>query len=305
MNNVQKQSRAILSRAQAWLDWLRAGGRSPRTLEVYGYAIERSVRFWRRRRGPALIQQVQLQDLEKWRAHLVKRGLSLVTVGYYLRPLVFFFQWLAARGEVLLNPAKEFVIPRACRRLHPVISEQDMARLLEGVPLGQLSDLRDRAIMETAYSTGMRLGELSGLDLTAVDLAEGIVVVTGKGQKQRTLPLTRKAIEALRLYIATSRPSLLGGHCEENALWISSKTRKRLRDEAIQRMVVLRSKAVGLALTPHSFRRAFATHMLRRGAGPVELQLLLGHTDLSHLRHYLRYAIVDLQKTHRKAKVSR
>jgi site-specific recombinase XerD len=226
-------------------------------------------------------------------------------MGFYLRPLAFFFHWLDRRGEILLNPAKGFLIPKERRRLHPVISEQDMARLLESVPMRDPSDLRDRAIIETAYATGMRLGELAALDVTEVDFAEGVVVVTGKGRKQRTLPLTHKAVEILRRYLETGRPALLRGPRTENALWVTTRTSGRLHAAAIRNMVSRRSCAIGLRLSPHSFRRAFATHMLRRGAGAIELQMLLGHADLSHLRHYLRYAIVDLQKTHQKARVSR
>lgn len=305
MTNPNQPNRSIMVQSRAWMEWLRAGGRSSRTTTAYANAIAKAVKFWKHRHGPALVHQVRLQDLEAFRDWLVKKGLLSVTVGFYLRPLAFFFHWLDRRGEILLNPARGLVIPKERRRLYPVISEQEMARLLESVPMRDPFDLRDRAIFETAYATGMRLGELAALDVTDVDFAEGVVVVTGKGRKQRTLPLTRKAAEVLRRYLETSRPALLGGLRAESALWVTTRTPGRFHAASIRNMVLRRSGAIGLRLTPHSFRRAFATHMLRRGAGAIELQMLLGHADLSHLRHYLRYAIVDLQKTHRKARVSR
>jgi len=166
-------------------------------------------------------------------------------------------------------------------------------------PLG----LRDRAILETMYSAGIRRQETLDLKVDSVDLERGVARVLGKGQRERMAPLGPAAVEWLGRYLAQARPRLAGA-ASGDALWLG-KNGKPLSGAGLQDMLRAYRKAPNIVtlIGLHSIRRACATHMLRRGASPVTIQMLLGHADMKHLSQYLRLTISDLQRAHAASRV--
>lgn len=293
---------AMVAEAAPWLEWLNTEGRSPRTITGYRYVVVWLARFMVARRQVSL-RDVQRTDLEAWLRFLIKEGYSPVTVGCYLHPLLGLFAWLEQRGEIFLNPCRGLELPDTPRRLMPVPSEAQMLRLVNSVTGSSPVDLRDRAILEVAYATGFRCRELVSLDVDSVDLAEGVIQVIGKGAAERKGLLTQAAIAALRVYLTKGRPELIGDGPEKNALWVAPRHGRRLGTAGLRIAVKGRAKAIGLTITPHAIRRAFATHLLRHGATPLQLRRLLGHISYRSLKHYLRYAPEDLLRTHRQSRL--
>ena len=188
-----------------------------------------------------------------------------------------------ARLRVKLNPALEVRAPKAPRRLPQTLDADQMARLLE-IPAGGGLTARDRALMELLYSSGLRLAELVGLDLSDLDLKDRTVQVLGKGRKSRIVPVGRLAVAALRAYLK-ERAAL--APAAETALFVGRGGR-RLGPRAIQQRVDYWAKRQGLGLHvhPHLFRHSFASHLLESGGELRGVQELLGHADISTTQIY-------------------
>jgi integrase/recombinase XerC len=188
------------------------------------------------------------------------------------------------RGERLRrNPAQDVRAPKAARRLPQTLDADQMARLLE-IPAGDELTARDRAIMELFYSSGLRLAELIGLDLTSVDLKDRTVQVLGKGRKSRIVPVGRAALQALKAWLP-ERAAL--ARAEEVALFIGRNGR-RLGARAVQLRVALWARRQGLSMHvhPHLFRHSFASHLLESSGELRGVQELLGHADISTTQIY-------------------
>ena len=255
--------------------------------------------------GISSVQDVTFDLLEKFRASSLEDGLSAGTVALLTRVVKNFFGYLESEGIVFDNPARNLKAPSVEKKMGYVPSEKDMIKLLSRPNPVTLTGIRDRAILEVAYSTGIRLEELVTLKLSRVDLKNRVLRIFGKGGKERIVPLTGKAREWLEKYIAGARRELLKDNIDEERLWIDRRG-KAMTDNAIQGMLVRYSKEAGIRrISPHSVRRACATHMLRNGAHPVQIQMLLGHADLSTLSRYVNITLEDMRKTHAKSKPGR
>ncbi len=175
-----------------------------------------------------------------------------------------------------------------------------MKKLLNSPDVTTELGIRDRAIMESAYSTGMRLEELSSLNIFSFNLRNGSVRVFGKGGKERTLPLGKHACSWIGKYLKI-RDRLLNGNIDEKAFWVS-KYSTGMKKCSVGRVFSLHSKQAEIEnISVHAVRRACATHMLRNGAHPVQIQMLLGHASLRTLSHYLKMTITELQETHKRS----
>jgi site-specific recombinase XerD len=291
----------IESEAKPWLEWLAAEGRSPLTIKDYRYVVGWFARFLKERGGPGRVRDVRTEDLVAWQQRLFREKYSPITVGCYVHPLLGLFGWLEKRGEIFLNPCHTLEMPDAPRRLMPVPSEAQMLRLVNSVNGSSPIELRDQAILEVAYSCGFRCRELVGLDLEMVNLGEGLVQVVGKGGSERKGILTQAATRALQRYLDHGRPKLCDPDRETNALWLGNRYGRRIGAASLREIVKSHAKAVGLEIVPHAIRRAFATHLLRNGATPIQLRRLLGHISYRSLKHYLRYAPEELFETHRRS----
>lgn len=305
MNNTQANIDDI-EPARAYLESLRLRGMSPGTLRHRARHLRQFVSFLREQDGADnRLCDVTLEDLERFRARLVARKFSPATVATTMYTLRLLFRYLEERQYIFINPAAALHARCPPKPLQYVPSEKDVRRLLAQPNPATLYGLRDRAVLETLYSTGIRREELVGLSLFDPDPDRGVLRVMGKGRKERFVPLGKRAVFWLREYLKTARPKLLRNQLDEQALWIARGGRP-LRAWRVLQILVLYSRRAGIrGITPHALRRACATHMLNRGAHPVKIQALLGHAKLTSLSQYLRVSIIELKKMHGKSKPGR
>lgn len=298
MGKTQRHTGSCIKEAQAaWLGVLCARNYSRSTIESYRSILNQFISFVENK----ALQQIGLSDIEAWRFDLIKRELAPATQELGLRTLRKFFGWLEETGQLFWNPCGELSLPRSPRKLLPVPSEKQMRQLLAQPKLATPVGQRDRALLEVAYGCGLRREELLRLDVLDVDLKSERLRVQGKGRRERVVPLGRHAKEWLGQYLDHSRPRLLKEAIDERALWISRQG-GRISIPSVHAIVRRHGAAAGLRLSAHDLRRACATHMLRNGAHPVQIQLLLGHANLKHLGQYLRVSIRDLRQMHQNSK---
>lgn len=285
-----------------YLDHLKTLKYSKKSINSYKQALGRFVSFLTAK-DIARPADVTSKDLDGYRLELVDQGYADQSISLYLRSVRGLFKYLEDTGQVFINPAASLIIPRVKEKLKPVPSQDDMASLLSQPDLSTPTGIRDRAIIETFYSTGVRLAELTAMNIYDADLKQGRVKVTGKASKQRVVPLGRKAVFWTDKYLRQVRARFLRKKPDQHALWLGFAGR-RIHHLTVERMVSDYGRKAGIkhAVTPHALRRACATHMLRGGAHPVEIQMLLGHGSLRVLSRYLKVTIADMMKTHSKGK---
>jgi len=230
-------------------------------------------------------------------ARLHREGKSKTSAARKLAVLRTFFRYLAREGVLKRNPARPLVSPRLERRLPPHLSEADVAGIL-AVPGDGDSALRARAILELLYATGIRCGELVGLDLDALDMPGGLVRVLGKGSKERIVPFGGAAREALRSYL----PARSRARPRTPAVFVNARG-GRLSDRSVRNILKGRLQALAIRqrVSPHSLRHAFATHLLERGADLRAIQELLGHASLSTTQRYTHVDAKHILEIYRKS----
>ena len=239
-------------------------------------------------------------EVRRFVVQLAERGVSKRTIARKLSCLRSFFRFLCREGIIDHNPAEPVPTPRLEKRLPSFLDEQQMTRLLAAPSTKRWQDVRDRAILETLYSTGMRVSELAGLNLDDLDEISGTVIVRGKGKKERLCPIGETALKAIRVYMA-KRPKGKALRVPY-ALFVSQKG-NRLTVRQVDRLLVRYVRAAGLpaSISPHSLRHSFATHLLDRGADLRSVQELLGHASLSTTQIYTHVTAQRLKKVYDQA----
>jgi integrase/recombinase XerD len=299
---------ALLRRlARQWLRWRAAESVSRSTQETDEHALRRFL-DWLETDKPQLrsLVEVDRQVLEEYAVALTvyetEEGarLKVSSRQRYLVSLVSFFRWLEAQGKVLANPAEDLPLPKLPKKLpRGVLSTKEVARVLAVPDLGTPAGLRDRAILELLYSTGIRNAELRALELGDLNLAEGLLTVReGKGAKDRVVPIGRVAQRFLERYLEEGRPELNRSRFERHVLL--SRFGRPLSKTHLMRRVeeVGRRAGLGKPLTCHGLRHTCATHLLRGRADIRHIQVLLGHKTLSATEVYTHVAVADLKKVH-------
>jgi integrase/recombinase XerC len=287
--------------ALEWLTRFRRYLKSERRLsrhtdESYARDLRALVRFCDRFKIPDW-SRLDSQHVRTFAAHSHAGGLGARSIQRRLSAVRSFFAFLlreapaaaaAARGRgraarVTGNPALEVRAPKARRRLPHTLDADQMGRLLE-IPAGDVLTLRDRALMELLYSSGLRLAELVGLDVTSLDLKDRLVRVLGKGSKARIVPVGRFAAEAVQRWL-TERVNL--ARSGEAALFVG-RNGKRLGPRAVQSRIAYwaRRQGLGVPVHPHLFRHSFASHLLESSGELRGVQELLGHADISTTQVY-------------------
>ncbi|MBN2855157.1 MAG: site-specific tyrosine recombinase XerD [Halothiobacillaceae bacterium] len=225
-------------------------------------------------------------------------GQSARTIARQRSALKRFFGWLQRQNLRSDNPASRIAAPRLPRSLPHTLSEDDVLNLLAAPNLADPIGLRDRAMLELLYASGLRVSELIGLQLGQINLVHGVVRVTGKGNKERLVPVGDEAVDWLARYARTARPQLLGRR-ESNALFVTERGEGMTR-QAFWYRIKQQAQTAGLARlpSPHTLRHAFATHLLNHGADLRVLQMLLGHADLSTTQIYTHVATARLKALH-------
>jgi tyrosine recombinase XerC len=231
--------------------------------------------------------------------HEKKRKRS--TIGRKLAAMRSFYEFGLRKKWITENPAKILATPRQEKKVPSFLSEEEAAALLDLPSTGKAVDLRDRAILELFYATGIRVSELVGVDLDDVHFDERLVRVRGKGKKERLVPFGRKAVEALQAYLRV-RPGLLDRRSGERAVFLNYRG-GRLTTRSVERMVrkYIRRTAVSRRISPHSLRHSFASHLLGRGADLRVIQELLGHASLATTQKYTHVDVRRLLEVYKKS----
>jgi integrase/recombinase XerC len=266
-------------------------GASAHTIRSYRTDLLDCIAFLERR-GLGALADADARVIRGYLADLHARGLARTSMARRLATLRSFFRFLVRRGRARVNPAREVRTPRLPGRL-PAHLPIDQSDALFRSPVGDdQADRRDRAILEVLYAAGVRVAELSGLDVEDVDLREGSVRVLGKGRKERIVPLGGKAVAALHEYLGVRESS-------RGALFRNARG-GRLTVRSLHRIVRARARTAGLAgrVTPHTLRHTFATHLLDAGADLRLIQELLGHARLSTTQRYTHVSADRLAKVY-------
>jgi tyrosine recombinase XerC len=270
---------------------------SPQTVRAYASDLARYLE-WAERAGTDPLG-ADPRIVRRYLAELDAARYSRRTIARRLSAVRSFFGYLNREGLVSHDPASVVATPKQPARLPRLVPTQLLERLLDAPDRDTPSGMRDRAILELLYASGARVSEVSGLDLRDIDLAQGQITVTGKGDKQRIIPIHREAAARVRAYLASGRPALKPG-VAETAVFIN-RNGGRLTDGGIRRMLGRHLQALGESsgVTPHAFRHTFATHLLEAGADLRTVQDLLGHVALSTTQIYTHLGVQRLQSVHR------
>ncbi|MDA8746306.1 tyrosine recombinase XerC [Rubripirellula amarantea] len=243
------------------------------------------------------------QDLRAYQAALQQAGYARTTISRKLASLRSFYRFAMRQGIASTNPAKPLRNPRRQRKLPHVLTNDEVGRLLIAPPANDKAGLRDRAILETMYSAGLRVSELVGMQDGDVDYDEQIVRVRGKGRKERISPLGSFAIRAIKKYAANRvRDPKVEAKGRQAPVFVN-RFGKILTTRSIGRML---EKYIGLAqldsrTSPHTLRHSFATHLLDRGADIRSVQELLGHKSLATTQIYTHVSAANLRQVYEKA----
>jgi len=274
-------------------------GASRHTREAYARDLRRYLDFLEGQ-GLRSIAAIRPTHLHAFLARLRENGLTERSVGRALSAVRGFHRFLLATDRVAEDPAELVRRPRAARRLPGVLSLAQVERLLAAPETRRPAGLRDRAMLELLYATGLRVSELTGLPLGAVNRTAGFVRAVGKGDKERVIPVGREALRWLREYLERGRPALLKGR-ESPALFVGRRGGPLTR-QAFWALLKRYSRlaATGRAVSPHTLRHSFATHLLERGADLRAVQMMLGHADLGTTQIYTHVARAHLKEVHRR-----
>jgi site-specific recombinase XerD len=267
-------------------------GSSPHTRKAYESDL-RQFTTWAERGGAAGPEAVDHLVLRRYLAYLTTRGMARPTIARKAAALRAFFGWLRKRGVVATDPTRNLRTPKGDRRLPRVPKATEVTTLLEEPPaLADPEDprvlavaARDDAILEVLYGAGLRISELCGLGPSDVDLRAGMVTVLGKRSKIRRVPLGEIAIAAIRAYLDGGRTILSGPASPPDALFLNRRGR-RLTPRDARRILERRLLTDGRAISPHTLRHAYATHLLEGGADLRAVQELLGHADVATTQLY-------------------
>jgi integrase/recombinase XerC len=267
---------------------------SPHTALNYKTDLNRFERFLKDKN----IETVDYLFIRQFLADLRKSNLSRASIARILSALRSFFKFLVRENLIAINPVLAVSTPKKDKRLPKFMQEDEAARLLEAPGKG-IMGLRDKAIMETLYSTGMRVSELVGMNTENFDFIGGVIKVYGKGKKQRLTPVGRKASAAIQDYLQASQDMRSK---DERPVFLN-KNRKRLTDRSVRRIINLYIKKICYKenISPHTLRHSFATHLLNRGADLRSVQELLGHESLSTTQIYTHVSTDRMKEAYQKA----
>ena len=243
------------------------------------------------------LRRVDNLAIRAYLAHLARRNLKRSSIARHLSALRTFFKYLMREGVVEANPARSVATPRRETHLPSVMQTSDIALLLEQPDLSSSLGIRDRAWLELLYASGLRISELVGIDLDAIELRARLVKVLGKGSKERIVPFGSKAEEALRAWLAVR-----DAPPDEPAVFINYRG-ERITTRSVRRLFdgYVRATSLRAGISPHTMRHSFATHLLNAGADLRGIQELLGHASLSTTQKYTHLNDWELIAVYRKA----
>ncbi len=299
MNN---ENLAEINNALAdFLDFLSAErNASSNTIAAYKRDVSSFIQFLEQ---AGLDMEPAPKDVRRWLASLNRAGLKRSTISRKLSAVRAFFKYLFRTGQVASNPAEPVSFPIRSKPLSKNMTVPQTMDILNASPGSDFTAVRNRAIMELLYSTGIRVGELTGLDMDNLSLSPEMIRVIGKGRKERVVPFGIKAKEAMEEYLA-ERLVLLKRfkRADQQALFVN-KNGGRLSPRSVQRIVSAAGLKAGIFtdITPHVFRHTAATHLLEAGADLRSIQKLLGHASIATTQKYTHLDMARLRRVFQKA----
>jgi integrase/recombinase XerD len=290
-DNYQISTRLSLEGFACWLERKKIGEAVVEQLLAAGQPLpEVDVRA----------SEITLQNISDYLAHKKRLGLSAASIKLVVVAIKILFRWLQQRERIPKDPSDVIPLPRLERYLPETMNELQVERLLDGISVNAPRGLRDRAILELLYASGLRVSELVNARLENLDLDSRFIRVTGKGNKTRIVPIGTKACDAIRLYLERERPDMVKKKTGSD-VFLSSRGTK-LTTVRIWQIVKHCAKLAGLDLNvyPHLLRHSFATHLLSNGADLRVIQEMLGHADISTTEIYTHVDQKRLKAVHHK-----
>ena len=277
----------------SFLDYCRVEkGLASNTLEAYARDLKALAEYRKNAAGAP-----DLGELRRYLDSLDRAGLGSRSIARHLATLRNFCRFLAAEGRIESDPTERLVAPKQWQRIPKFLNREQIELLLAAPDGAKLTGIRDRAMLELLYATGLRVSELCGLGIADVQFEAGVLRVIGKGNKQRITPVGKSALTALRAYLENARPKLLGGRSSPY-LFVTARG-GRLTRQAFWKLLAALGRKAGIFhdLTPHVIRHSFATHLLEGGADLRSVQTMLGHADISTTQIYTHVMRSRLRQT--------
>jgi integrase/recombinase XerD len=276
--------------------WLE-DGLADLTLAAYRRDLQ-AFAGWLEKERTSGLDTVVAGDIEAYLAWRFAHRAQPRSAARYTSALKRFYRYLLRENLIATDPTLNLDGPKLPRSLPKTLTETDVERLLDSADTATPLGLRDRAMLETLYATGLRVSELVGLKLTAVNLNDGVLRVTGKGNKDRLVPLGEEAVQWLQRYLSDARPLLLNRKLSD-AMFVTARGDGMTR-QAFWYLIKRHAHSAGITrpLSPHTLRHAFATHLLNHGADLRVVQMLLGHSDISTTQIYTHVARERMKQLH-------
>jgi len=274
-------------------------GLSRNTIDAYSHGLNRFLGYLRKK-GIQEISGVGKFDIRAFLLALKKQGLSTKTVVRNLVAIRTFFRFLLGEGILKVNPAEEVESPKMAKTLPEILTLKDVEQLLEQPDSKTPIGIRDRAMLELLYATGMRVSELTRLPINQISLEGGYVLVSGKGSKERIIPFGSEAMKWVALYLKTARERLAKG--KETSFLFINRSGGGMSRQRFWRNIKTYGRIAGIRkrITPHLLRHSFASHLLERGADLRSVQTMLGHVDISTTQIYTHVTGERLKKIHQR-----
>lgn len=288
-----------LEHADAWLDALALEqGASARTVEAYRRDLER-LHEYLQSQGDTALSGITARTLRGFIHHLVDLGLAPASVSRMISAVRGFFRFLVGESLLRTDPSEQLETPRKWRTLPEVLSPEEVDRIIAAISLDEPLAFRDRAMLEVAYGAGLRVSEWITLGVGDIHFDERIVRVVGKGNKERLVPIGRRALSAVAIYLRELRPTLVRA-APTAACFVNARggSLSRMGAWKILRKYV-EAAGITMTVTPHTLRHSFATHLLEGGADLRAVQDMLGHADIATTQLYTHVDRSYLQQIHR------
>ncbi len=289
---------------EAFVNYLRyERNMSPETIRAYEKDLFQFLRFFKNRDGekkhPADISSL---DIREFLANLREKNYQKTTIVRKLATIRSFYKFLMKKGHVSANPLAEIPTPKVEKRLPRFLGVEEVEKLLNAPKGDTFQAVRDRAILETLYSTGLRVSELTSLNVTDVDLGGEVIRARGKGSRERIVPIGSFALKAVRQYMEVRQKMARPGAKDPDALYLN-RFGERLSSRSIRKILDKYIKQTGLdeRTSPHTLRHSFATHLLNRGANLRIVQELLGHKHLSTTQIYTHVTTSNMKESYEDA----
>ncbi len=285
----------LTARVQSFLDFCRVEkGLAANSISAYSRDL---AAFSSYAAQPGAAEPSTPECVRGYMDSLYAKGLSSRSVARHLVTLRNFYGFLLREGQATTDPTANLSTPRQWRTIPKYLSLADIERLVAAPDLGKPAGMRDRAMLELLYASGPRVTELCGVEVRDINLEVGLLRVTGKGGKQRLIPVGQSAIAATRAYVESARGALLKDRASRH-LFVTSRGRPMTR-QAFWRLIRFYGLKAGIErrLTPHLLRHSFATHLLEGGADLRSVQTMLGHADISTTQIYTHVLRSRLRQT--------